>query len=137
MGLIARHRRAPDGGDHGVMAGIAGKYRFSRHRPRNRSVSRKLSDRGDTRVIAMKSQYLVAALFAVCAVAIGVGASSIRSGGDFCPNPSAASVTALFAPCQTFDAAMGREVSKREAVQMGLLTPEIQPEPATRFAQQN
>jgi hypothetical protein len=105
--------------------------------PRNRSVSRKLSDRGDTKVIAMKSQYLVVALFAVCAVAIGVGASSIRSGGDYCPNPSAASVTALFAPCQTFDAAMGREVSKREAVQMGLLTPDIQPEPATRFAQQN
>jgi hypothetical protein len=84
----------------------------------------------------MKSQYLVAALFAVCAVAIGVGASSIHSGGDYCPNPSAASVTALFAPCQTFDAAMGREVSKQEAVQMGLLTPDMQPEPATRFAQQ-
>jgi hypothetical protein len=65
--------------------------------------------------LAMKSQYLVAALFAVSGVAIGVGASSIRSGGEYCPNPSAASVTALFAPCQTFGSAMGREVSKQEA----------------------
>jgi hypothetical protein len=47
----------------------------------------------------MKDRYLVTALFAVSAVSIGVGANSIRSGGNYCPNPSAASVTALFAPC--------------------------------------
>jgi hypothetical protein len=70
----------------------------------------------------MKDRYLVTALFAVCAVAIGVGANSIRSSGDYCPNPSAASVTALFAPCQTFDTSIGQKVSKQEAVQLGLLT---------------
>jgi hypothetical protein len=83
----------------------------------------------------MKSQYLVAALFGVCAVAIGVGASSIHSRGDYCPNPSSASVTALFAPCETFDSAVGHSVSKEEAVQMGLLTRDLQPEPVTQFAQ--
>jgi hypothetical protein len=82
----------------------------------------------------MKSRYLVAALFAVCAVAIGVGASLNHSGDDYCPNPSATSVTTLFAPCQTFDSAMGREVSKQKAVQMGLLTPEEQLIPATQLA---
>jgi hypothetical protein len=84
--------------------------------------------------LAMKSQYLVAALLAVSGVVIGVGASSIRSGGEYCPNPSATSVTALFAPCQTFDTSMGREVSKPEAVQLGLLTPEERPIPKTQLA---
>jgi hypothetical protein len=84
--------------------------------------------------LAMKSQYLVAALLAVSGVAIGVGASSIRSGGEYCPNPSAASVTALFAPCQTFDSSMGQSVSKEEAVQMGLLIPDEQPIPRTQLA---
>jgi hypothetical protein len=84
--------------------------------------------------LAMKSEYLVAALLAVSGVAIGVGASSIRSGGEYCPNPSAASVTALFAPCQTFDSSMRQSVSKEEAVQMGLLTPDEQPIPRTRLA---
>jgi hypothetical protein len=55
----------------------------------------------------------------------GNGSSNVRKGTD--PESSAASVTALFAPCQTFDAAMGRAVSKPEAVQMGLLTPDEQP----------
>jgi hypothetical protein len=78
----------------------------------------------------MKDQYLIAALFAVCAVGIGADVRSSRSdGGEYCPPPSATSVAALFAPCQTFDTAMGREVSKHEAVQMGLLTPEEQPVP--------
>ena len=46
-------------------------------------------------------------------------------------------MTALFAPCQAFDTAMGRSVSKQEAVQMGLLTPDfrpLQPGPATQLA---
>jgi hypothetical protein len=95
--------------------------------------ARRFSPEGDEDPV-MKSQYLVAALFAVCALAIGVSASSIRSGGDYCPNPSAVSVTALFAPCQTFDSAMGREVSKQEAVKMGLLMPDERPFPASQLA---
>src|SRR5712671_2172047 len=81
----------------------------------------------------MKSDYLVAALL-VAIVAIGLG-SSVHSSSKYCPNPSAASVAALFAPCQAFDTAMGRSVSKQEAVQMGLLTPDLQqPEPARQLA---
>ncbi len=80
----------------------------------------------------MKSDYLVAALL-VAIVAIGLG-SSVDSSSKYCPNPSAASVAALFAPCLAFDSAMGRSVSKQEAVQMGLLTPDGQPIPATQLA---
>ena len=72
----------------------------------------------------MNSQYLGAALLAI-AVGIAVGFSSIKAGDEYCPSPSPASVTSLFAPCQTFDAAVGRHVSRQEAVQMG---------PATQFA---
>ena len=85
----------------------------------------------------MKSQFWAPALLAVCAVAISVGVNLIHPSDQFCPNPSAASVTALFAPCQAFDTAMGRSVSKQEAVQMGLLTPDLQPlqpEPARQLA---
>ena len=82
----------------------------------------------------MNSQYLGTALLATCAVGIAVGISSIKAGDEYCPNPSASSVTALFAPCQTFDAAYGRSVSKQEAMQMGLLTPDLQPEPAAQVA---
>jgi len=53
---------------------------------------------------------------------VGLGAYSIRPDDKYCPSPSAALVAALFAPCLAFDRAMGREVSKKEAVQMGLLT---------------
>ena len=81
----------------------------------------------------MNSQYLGVALLAI-AVGIAVGFSSIKAGDEYCPNPSASSVTALFAPCQTFDAAYGRTVSKQEAVQMGLLTRDLQPEPAAQVA---
>jgi hypothetical protein len=81
----------------------------------------------------MKSDYFVAAIL-VGAMVVGLGAYSVRSGDEYCPSPSAASVTALFAPCQTFDSAMGRRVTKEEAVQMGLLTPDEQPIPATRLA---
>ena len=82
----------------------------------------------------MKSQYLVAAICAVGAVAVAVGADVLHSGSDYCPSPSAPSVTALFAPCQTFDDAMGRSVTRKQAVQMGLLTPDLQPTPASQFA---
>src|SRR5258706_1456977 len=83
-------------------------------------------------IIAMNSQDLGAALLAICVVGIAVGLSSIKAGDEYCPSPSAASVTALFAPCQTFDSAMGRSISKEEAVQMGLVTPDLQPKPATQ-----
>ena len=73
----------------------------------------------------MNSHYLGAALLATCAMGIAVGFSSIKAGDEYCPSPSPASVTSLFAPCQTFDAAVGRHVSRQEAVQMG---------PATEFA---
>ena len=82
----------------------------------------------------MKSEYLAAALLAIVAVAISVGANSVQPSSNYCPNPSAASVTALFAPCQAFDSAMGHPVSKQEAVQMGVLMPDEQPAAATRLA---
>ena len=74
--------------------------------------------------------------FALLAIAVGiaVGFSSIKAGDEYCPSPSPASVTSLFAPCQTFVAAVGHPVSKQEAVQMGLLTPDLQPQPATQLA---
>src|SRR6266481_6455753 len=90
--------------------------------------------RGDLRILAMNSHYLGAALLATCAMGIAVGFSSIKAGDEYCPSPSPASVTSLFAPCQTFDAAVGHPVSKQEAVQMGLLTPDLQPAPATQLA---
>ena len=75
------------------------------------------------------SQYLGAALLAI-AVGIAVGFSSINAGDEYCPSPSPASVTSLFAPCQTFVAAVGHPVSKQEAVQMGLLMPDLRAAPA-------
>jgi hypothetical protein len=82
----------------------------------------------------MNSQYLDAALLATCAMGIAVGFSSIKAVDEYCPSPSPASVTSMFAPCQTFVAAVGHPVSKQEAVQMGLLTPDLQLGPATQLA---
>lgn len=84
---------------------------------------------GAARIIAMKSQYIGAALFATCAVAIAIGASSIRAGGKYCPNSSAS-----LAPCQIFDSSISNAVSRSQALQMGLLTPYLQPEPPTQLA---
>ena len=81
----------------------------------------------------MKSDYIVAGIL-VSAMIVGLRAYSVRPGDEYCPSPSAASVAALFAPCQAFDTAMGREVSRREAVQMGLLTPDERPFPASELA---
>jgi hypothetical protein len=64
---------------------------------------------------------MVAALFPAWALAVSIGASSIHP-DEYCPNPSAASLTALFVPCQTFDSAIGNAVSNQKALQMGLLT---------------
>lgn len=81
----------------------------------------------------MNSQDLAAALLVICAGGVAL-LDSIKAGDEYCPSPSAASVTALFAPCQTFNSAMGRSVSKEEAVQMGLLTPDLRPKPAPQLA---
>jgi hypothetical protein len=75
----------------------------------------------------MRTEYLAAIAIAAFAAGAGLAAYSVRGQADFCPQPSAASVTALFAPCQTFDTAMGRAVTKKEAVRMGLLMPDEQP----------
>lgn len=78
----------------------------------------------------MKGELLVAALLVTACVAIGIEMNSIgTNSSEYCPDPSAVSVEALFAPCQTFDSAMVHPVSKQEAKQMGLLSPEEQPAP--------
>jgi hypothetical protein len=81
----------------------------------------------------MKSDYMVAGIL-VGAMVVGLGAYSVRSGDQYRPTPSAASVATLFAPCQAFDNAMGHPVSKQEDVQMGLLTPDERPFPASELA---
>jgi hypothetical protein len=69
-----------------------------------------------------RSQYLAA--IAITAVTAGA-AWAVHSVGtaEYCPQPSAASVAMLFAPCQAFDTAMGHAVTREEAVRMGLLPP--------------
>ena len=75
----------------------------------------------------MKTEYLAAIVIAALAAGAGLAAHSVGGQADFCPQPSATSVTALFAPCQTFDTAMGHAVSKPVAARMGLRTPDEQP----------
>jgi hypothetical protein len=82
---------------------------------------------------AMKSDYVVAGILAG-AMVVGLGAYSTHPGDEYCPSPSAASVTKLFAPCQAFENAMGREISRQEAVRIGLLTPDEQPFPTSQIA---
>jgi hypothetical protein len=81
----------------------------------------------------MKSDYIVAGIL-FGAMVVGLGAYSVRPSDEYCPSPSAVSVTTLFAPCQAFESAMGHPVSKQEAVQMGLLTPDERPFPASELA---
>jgi hypothetical protein len=81
---------------------------------------------GDAGIIAMKTQYLVPIALAALAAGIGWTAYSFRS-DDYCPQPSAANVATLFAPCQAFDTAMGHPVTKQDGVQMGLLDPDGRP----------
>jgi hypothetical protein len=74
----------------------------------------------------MKSQYLAA--IAITAVTAGAAwAVHLVGTAEYCPQPSAASVAMLFAPCQAFDTAMGHAVTREEAVRMGLLKPATQP----------
>jgi hypothetical protein len=84
--------------------------------------------------IAMRTKDL--AVIVTMAVAAGAGiAYSVKSErGYYCPQPSAASVATLFAPCLAFESAMGHRVTKQEAVMMGLLTPAEPTSPATQLA---
>jgi hypothetical protein len=84
--------------------------------------------------IAMRTKDL--AVIVTMAVVAGAGiAYSVKSErGYYCPQPSPASVATLFAPCLAFDSAMGRRVTKQEAVLMGLLTPAEPTTPATQLA---
>jgi len=81
---------------------------------------------------------LFAALTIATAIAAGAGLTikHVRGTDYYCPPPTAASVETLFAPCQAFDTAMGHKLTKKEAVQMGLRSPEEQRiPPATRMAE--
>jgi hypothetical protein len=81
---------------------------------------------------------LFAALAITTAIAAGAGLTikHVRGTDYYCPPPTAASVATLFAPCQAFDTAMGHKITRKEAVQLGLLTPEEQRTlPATRMAE--
>ena len=84
--------------------------------------------------IAMKD---LAAIAIATAVAAGTGltVSYVRSTDYFCPPPSAVSVATLFVPCAAFAAAIGHGITRKEAVQMGVLTDDEQStQPATRLS---
>ncbi len=67
----------------------------------------------------MKTQYLAVIAAAALAGIVGSSVYSVRS-GDQCPQASAASVTALFAPCQAYAAATGPTITAEQAMDMGL-----------------
>ena len=84
----------------------------------------------------MRTQDL--AVLAIATVVVAGAGRAIQSGWGtdyYCPPPSAASVATLFAPCQAFDTAMGHKITKKEAVQMGLLKRDEHKQPATRLAE--
>jgi hypothetical protein len=88
------------------------------------------------RTVAMRTAYLASIATVALGAIVGSAVYSIGT-ADYCPQPSPSSVATLFAPCQAFDAAMGRSITKKEAAQMGLLktdgrpavAPARQPEP--------
>jgi len=77
----------------------------------------------------MKDLFAALAITAAIAAGAGLTIKHVWVTDYYCPPPTAASVETLFAPCQAFDTAMGHKITKKEAVQMGLLTPEEQPSP--------
>ena len=87
--------------------------------------------------IAMKvGDFAAVAIATAGAAGAALAIYSVRGADYYCPPPSAASVATLFAPCQAFDTAMGHRITRREAVQMGLLTPDEQSsQPDTRLAE--
>ena len=70
----------------------------------------------------MKDHFL-AGIATVALAAGSVSAVYSVRADDYCPQPLAASVTALFAPCQAFQTATGPTITRDEAMQMGLLPP--------------
>jgi len=84
----------------------------------------------------MSIQHLaVIAIATAVAAGAGLAIQSVRGTDYYCPPPSAASVAMLFAPCQAFETAMGHKITKKEAVQMGLLKRDEHKQPATRLAE--
>jgi hypothetical protein len=81
----------------------------------------------------MKDYFLAAIAIAALAAGGVSAAYSVRT-ADYCPQPSAASVTALFAPCQAFETAMGPAITADEAMDMGL--PRLDEQPAAIPAKQ-
>jgi len=69
----------------------------------------------------MKDLYAALAIAMAIAAGAGLTIKHVRGTDYYCPPPTAASVETLFAPCQAFDTAMGHKITKKEAVQMGLL----------------
>lgn len=61
----------------------------------------------------MRTKYLAAIAIATLTAGAWFAVHSIQTGD--CPRPSAASVTVLFAPCQTFDTAKGLVTSTEQS----------------------
>ena len=80
----------------------------------------------------MRTQYLAGIAIAALAGGAVWTAYSVRT-SDHCPQPSAASITALFAPCQAFETALGHPMTRDEAAQIGVPLP---PGPASAPEQQ-
>ena len=74
--------------------------------------------------IVMKDRYVAAIAIIVFAVGTGLAVHSVRSQSEFCPQPWAASVTALLAPCQALYGAMAPE-----DLRMALLIHDEEPVP--------
>jgi hypothetical protein len=74
----------------------------------------------------MKDRYVAAIAIIVFAVGTGLAVHSVRSQSEFCPQPWAASVTALLAPCQALYGAMAPE-----DLRMALLIHDEQPVPTS------
>jgi hypothetical protein len=81
----------------------------------------------------MRTEYLAAIAVTAVAGMVGSAVYSVRT-SDNCPQPSAASVSALFAPCQTYAAGSGPTITTDEAMDIGLAP--LSPRPASAPAQQ-
>ena len=84
--------------------------------------------------IAMRTKDLAVIVTMAVAAGAGIAYSVTSEPRYFCPQPSPASVATLFVPCLAFESAMGRRVTKQEAVMMGLLKPAEPMSPATQLA---
>ena len=91
--------------------------------------------RGAMEDIAMKTAYLAAIAISAFAIGSGFAVNTVKL-ADNCPSPSASSVAALFAPCQTFEVVGGSSIDNGQAVRMGVLPFDKQPVPTAQFAAQ-